>query len=59
MKSISLLHPFSAQAIGLQEDDLYHSHSKAQELALQKIQDQQPIYHISIDYFTGKWIPYQ
>jgi glycosyltransferase involved in cell wall biosynthesis len=59
MKSISLLHPFSAQAIGLQEDNLYHSHSKAQELALQKIQDQQPIYHISIDYFTGKWIPYQ
>jgi hypothetical protein len=33
MKSISLLHPFSALAIGLQEEDLYHSHSKSQELA--------------------------
>ncbi|WP_019038855.1 glycosyltransferase family 4 protein [Psychroflexus tropicus] len=59
MKTISLLHPFSAQAIGLQEEDLHHSHSKAQELALQKIQEKHPNYHISIDYFTGKWLPYQ
>jgi glycosyltransferase involved in cell wall biosynthesis len=59
MKSISLLHPFSAQAIGLLEEDLYHSHSKAQELALQKIQEKHPNYRISIDYFTGKWIPYE
>ena len=59
MKSISLLHPFSAQAIGLQQGDLYYSHSKAQELALQKIQSEHQELSISIDYFTGKFFPYQ
>lgn len=59
MKSITLLHPFSAHAIGLQEEDLYYSHSKAQELALQKIQSEHQQLNISIDYFTGKFFPYQ
>ena len=59
MKTISLLHPFSAQAIGLQEGDLYHSHSKAQELALQKIQSEHQELNIAIDYFTGRFLPYQ
>jgi glycosyltransferase involved in cell wall biosynthesis len=56
--SVSLFHPFSAQAIGLKEEDLYHSHSKAQELALRAIQNKAD-FSISIDYFTGKILPYQ
>jgi glycosyltransferase involved in cell wall biosynthesis len=56
--SVSLFHPFSAQAIGLKEEDLYHSHSKAQELALRAIQNKAD-FSISIDYFTGKTLPYQ
>ena len=40
MKANSLLNPFSAQAIGLQEGDLYHSHSKAQEVVLRLDQKQ-------------------
>ncbi|MBZ9779440.1 glycosyltransferase family 4 protein [Psychroflexus sp. CAK8W] len=59
MKFISLLHPFTAQAIGLEEKDLYHSHSKSQELALQHIQSKNQNINISIDYFTGKVLPYQ
>ncbi|MFD0933333.1 hypothetical protein ACFQ0R_12055 [Psychroflexus salinarum] len=38
-QSISLLHPFSALAIGLEDEDLYHSHRKTQEFALQHIQN--------------------
>ena len=37
LQSISLLHQFKVQAIGLEEEDLYHSHSYAQVLALQHI----------------------
>ncbi len=55
--SISLLHPFSAKAIGLNEEDLYHSHSKPHELALVALQNEG--YKVSIDYFTGNWIPYK
>ncbi len=55
-KHISLLHPFSAQAIGLKEKDLYHSHSKPQEKAMLKMQEEG--YRVSIDYFTGNIFPY-
>lgn len=55
-KTISLLHPFSAKAIGLQEDDLYYSHSKPQEKAMLKLQEDG--YKVSIDYFTGVPFPY-
>ena len=51
-KTISLLHPFSAQAIGLKESDLYFSHSKPHENALREIQNDG--YVVRIDYFTGK-----
>lgn len=57
-KHISLLHPFSSEAIGLKEIDLYHSHSKSQELALQGIQRTHSNYQITVDYFTEKWMPY-
>jgi hypothetical protein len=39
LKTVTLLHPFTAQVIGLKEEDLYHSHSKAQELALILLKD--------------------
>ncbi len=55
-KRISLLHPFSAKAIGLEEKDLYYSHSKPQEKALLKMQEEG--YSVSIDYFTGNIFPY-
>ena len=51
---ISLLHPFSAEAIGIKESDLYYSHSKSQELALQKLQNDG--YNIYIDYFTQRYL---
>jgi len=54
---ISLLHPFSAEAIGIKESDLYYSHSKSQELALQKLQNDG--YNIYIDYFTQRYFPYK
>jgi glycosyltransferase involved in cell wall biosynthesis len=57
LKTVSLFHPFTAQAIGLKEEDLYHSHSKAQELALRVLQEKD-FCTISIDYFTGKVTPY-
>lgn len=56
MSKISLLHPFSAKAIGLKEKDLYHSHSKPQEKAMLKMQEEG--YRVSIDYFTGNIFPY-
>jgi hypothetical protein len=34
---ISLLHPSTALAIGLKEEDLYYSNSKVQELALRNL----------------------
>ena len=55
-KSISFLHPFSAKAIGLNEDDLYFSHSKPQEKAMLKMQEEG--YAVAIDYFTGNIMPY-
>lgn len=55
-KSLSFLHPFSAQAIGLHEDDLYHSHSKPQEKAMLKMQEEG--FEVAIDYFTGNNLPY-
>lgn len=56
INNISLLHPFSAQAIGLSENDLYYSHSKPQEMAMLKMQEEG--YSVSIDYFTGTIFPY-
>tara|TARA_R110000787_G_scaffold78102_2_gene171236 strand:+ start:828 stop:1961 length:1134 start_codon:yes stop_codon:yes gene_type:complete len=57
LKTVSLLHPFSAKAIGLEECDLYKSHSKPHELALIALQKEG--YAVTIDYFTGKWFPYK
>lgn len=56
MKTISLLHPFSAKAIGLSEKDLFFSHSKPHEKALLKLQEEG--YEVSIEYFTGGLFPY-
>ncbi len=56
MKTISLLHPFSAKAIGLSEKDLFFSHSKPHEKALLKLQDDG--YEVAIDYFTGSVFPF-
>ena len=56
LKSISLLHPFSAQAIGLQEKDLFFSHSKPHENALLQLQEEG--YAVTIDYFTGAMLPF-
>ena len=55
-KHISLLHPFSAQAIGLSEQDLFFSHSKPHERALLKLKKDG--YKVSIDYFTGRIFPF-
>lgn len=55
MKKITLLHPFSAEAIGLEEKDLFFSHSKPHELALRNIEAH---YKVSIEYFTGNFYPF-
>jgi len=55
LKKISLLHPFSAKAIGLKQADLYYSHSKPHEKALRELQEN---YKVSIDYFTGSFFPF-
>lgn len=57
MKTISLLHPFSAKAIGLSEQDLFFSHSKPHEQALLKLQEEG--YEVSIEYFTGRLFPFK
>ncbi len=56
MKTIVLLHPFSAKAIGLCEKNLYFSHSKPHENALRKLQEEG--YEVSIAYFTGNLFPF-
>lgn len=53
--SISLLHPFSAKAIGLSKKDLLYSHSKPHFLALQEIQKEN--FKITVDYFTTGIFP--
>lgn len=50
---ISLLHPFSAKAIGLSENDILKSHSKPQVLALQQIVSKKKGFNFFVDYFTG------
>ena len=54
---ISLLHPFSAKAIGLKEKDLFYLHSKPHENALRVLQDEG--YEIRIDYFTSNFLPFR
>lgn len=56
MKTVSLLHPFSAKAIGLSEEDLFFSHSKPHEKALLQLQEEG--YSVSIAYFTGNLFPF-
>ena len=56
MKTVSILHPFSAKAIGLVEKDLFYSHSKPQEKAMLKLQEEG--YKVIIEYFTGNLFPY-
>ncbi len=53
MNKISLFHPFSAKAIGLQEQDLLKSHSKPHILALQAIREKDQRLTFTVDYFTG------
>jgi glycosyltransferase involved in cell wall biosynthesis len=55
-KSIALLHPFSAKAIGLSETDLLVSHSKSHEKAL--LQLQKDGYKVAMAYFTGRLFPF-
>lgn len=55
-KRVSLLHPFSAKAIGLCEQDVFHSHSKPHEKALLKLQEDGC--KVSIAYFTGNFFPF-
>lgn len=57
MKTITLLHPFSAKAIGLSEQDIFYSHSKPHEKALLKLQEEG--YEVSIEYFTGCFFPFK
>jgi glycosyltransferase involved in cell wall biosynthesis len=54
---ISLLHPFSAKAVGLSEQDLFFSHSKPHEKALLSLQKDG--YKVSISYFTGRIFPFR
>ena len=56
LKRISLLHPFSAKAIGLSEKDLFFSHSKPHEKALVKLQEEG--YEVFIEYFTSSVFPF-
>ena len=53
---VCLLHPFSAQAIGLKESDLFYSHSKPHENALSYLSNLG--YFVNITYFTGNPWPY-
>lgn len=55
-KSIVLFHPFSAKAIGLSESDLYYSHSKPHQLALQSLNNE--FYNCEIQYFTNNFFPF-
>ncbi|QQX76790.1 MULTISPECIES: glycosyltransferase [Aequorivita] len=55
-KKISILHPFSAKAVGLSEQDLFYSHSKPHEKALLKLQGEG--YEVTMDYFTGSVFPF-
>lgn len=55
MKTITLLHPFSAKSVGLSENDLIESHSKPQVLALKKIFENQLNIKFYVDYFTGSF----
>src|SRR5690606_6753660 len=56
LKTISLLHPFSAKAIGLSEKDLFFSHSKPHEKALLRLQEEG--YEVSIEYFASRVFPF-
>lgn len=49
---ISLFHPFTAKAIGFEEEDLYDSHSMPHQKALLFIQKKKPNYKLVIEYFT-------
>lgn len=51
MKTISLLHPFSAKAIGLSSKDIIHFHSQPHCHALKEISNAS--LEVSVDYFTG------
>lgn len=54
MKSIKFLHPFSAEAIGLSEEELFHLHSKPHIHALMVLSEEGNNY--TLDYFTQKMI---
>ncbi|TQD33814.1 glycosyltransferase family 4 protein [Haloflavibacter putidus] len=55
---INLFHPFSGEAIGLKENDLYHSHSKPHQLALESYAAKTG-HKTSISYFTQGILPYK
>ncbi|WP_179351894.1 glycosyltransferase family 4 protein [Winogradskyella vidalii] len=56
MRTITILHPFSAKSVGLESTDLYYFHSKPHENALRILQSKG--FGVTIDYFTGSFFPY-
>ena len=55
---ISLLHPFTAKAIGFEERHLLDSHSVPHIKALNILQDKRPNWKVIVEYFTDKRIIY-
>ena len=52
---ISLIHPFTAKAIGFDDEIyLYKSHSIPQAKALKEIQEKEKFWSVKIEYFTTK-----
>ena len=49
---ISLLHPFTAKAIGFEERHLLDSHSVPHIKALNILQDKRPNWKVIVEYFT-------
>lgn len=56
MKSITLLHPFSPNAIGLSKEDVLFSHSNPHSLAFKHLQNQG--YSVWVDYFDTTLLPH-
>ena len=56
LKKVSLFHPFTAKAIGISEAEVLLYHSQPHERALEQLP--QSKYRITIDYFSGKLLPF-
>ena len=59
VKSLSILHPFSPAAGGVDESTVASYHSQPHAKALQAFAEAYPEANLSIDYFTEKWCGYQ